>query len=85
MTTSLPPSSPRSDAVPDPSCCPLCGEANRCAMEIERDSGVVQAPCWCLSASFTAALHAQIPADARGLACLCARCVAAAQTVTPLL
>ncbi len=62
----------------DPTRCPLCGEANRCAIEIERESGVAQAPCWCLAASFSDALRERVPAEARGLACICAGCAAAA-------
>jgi len=60
--------------------CPLCGEANVCAMEIERESGIVQAPCWCMSAVFSKSLREQIPVAARGQACICARCVAKAAT-----
>jgi len=67
----------------DPTRCPLCGEANVCALEIERQSGVAQPPCWCLSTAFSASLQAQLPAEARGQACICARCVAkAAPTAT---
>lgn len=69
---------------PDPAHCPLCGAANMCAMEIERETGAVQPPCWCMSADFTEALMNRVPADARGLACICANCVAAAaSTETP--
>ena len=63
---------------PDPTRCPLCGGANVCAMEIERETGVAQPPCWCMSADFSDDLRARVPADARGLACICANCVAAA-------
>jgi hypothetical protein len=69
---------PHRPASPDPARCPLCGGTNVCAMEIERATGTVQPPCWCLSATFTDALRARIPADARGLACVCAGCMAAA-------
>ena len=31
----------------DQSLCPLCGKANRCAMEIEKETGEKQAACWC--------------------------------------
>ncbi|MEP6721321.1 MAG: cysteine-rich CWC family protein [Variovorax sp.] len=68
----------RPPVSPDPSRCPLCGAANGCAMEIERETGMAQPPCWCMSANFTDALRARVPADARGLACICANCVAAA-------
>lgn len=56
--------------------CPLCGGDNRCAMEIERATGVVQGPCWCVSERFNPDLLARIPSQARGKACLCPSCVA---------
>ncbi|CAN7668963.1 cysteine-rich CWC family protein [Variovorax sp. LjRoot290] len=65
-------------ARPDPSRCPLCGEANRCAMEIERETGQVQPPCWCMQTDFDRAVLARVPAEMRGLACICARCATAA-------
>ena len=61
----------------DPTRCPLCGGDNRCAMEIERATGQAQPPCWCLSVPFAPELLARLPAQAEGLACICARCVAA--------
>ncbi|MGV3725601.1 cysteine-rich CWC family protein [Hydrogenophaga sp.] len=67
-------------AQPDPSRCPLCGRDNRCAMEIERETGQAQPPCWCLSATFSAELLARVPPAARGQACICAACAAAAQS-----
>lgn len=57
--------------------CPLCGEANLCAIEIERATGVQQPPCWCAKNRFSADLLNKIPEPARGVACLCASCVAA--------
>jgi len=44
-------------------------------MEAERASGQPQAPCWCTQAAFAPALRAQVPAAARGRACICAACV----------
>lgn len=64
-------------APPDPSRCPLCGGDNRCAMEIERETGVPQPPCWCTGQTFSPALLARLPAAAEGKACICAACVAA--------
>ena len=64
--------------VIDPSCCPLCGQPNRCAIEVERETGSAQPPCWCMSATFTAALRGAVPAQARGVACICATCAAGA-------
>src|SRR5437764_21496 len=59
---------------PDPARCPLCAGPNRCAMEVERASGEAQAACWCTRATFSPDLLAQVPATARGQACLCAAC-----------
>jgi Cysteine-rich CWC len=59
---------------PDPARCPLCGEANRCATQRQRDTGRPQPPCWCMEADFSRDLLARVPAGQRGLACICARC-----------
>ncbi|MFZ9252460.1 MAG: cysteine-rich CWC family protein [Hylemonella sp.] len=61
----------------DPMRCPLCGQPNACAHEIERVSGQPQAPCWCTRVGFDADLLARVPAQARGLACLCQQCASA--------
>jgi hypothetical protein len=61
-------------AVVAPKLCPLCGQENRCAMEIERETGVKQGPCWCTQADFGAELLEQVPPEARSLACICAAC-----------
>jgi hypothetical protein len=67
-------------ATPNPADCPLCGQANQCAMEAQRMNGIQQPPCWCIQATFTAELLARIPPPARGLACVCAACAAEAAT-----
>ncbi|WP_306171857.1 cysteine-rich CWC family protein [Variovorax sp. KK3] len=54
--------------------CPLCGEVNRCAVELERETGEPQGSCWCMQGSIATEVLARIPAEARGLACICARC-----------
>lgn len=61
---------------PDPTLCPLCGQANRCAMEVERETGVKQPPCWCTQpgVAFTEELLGRVPAGARNTACICAAC-----------
>jgi len=56
--------------------CPLCGEQNRCAMEVARETGEPQAPCWCMAADFRNAPLAAVPQETRGKACICARCAA---------
>ena len=65
---------------PDPGHCPLCGKVNLCAMELERVSGQKQPPCWCTQATFSDDLLARLPAESKGLACVCAAC---AQAATP--
>lgn len=67
----------------DPAHCPICGGDNRCAMEVERDTGVQQPPCWCVSAMFSAELLARIPADAEGKTCVCPECLARFETERP--
>jgi hypothetical protein len=64
--------------VVDATRCPLCGGDNRCAIEIERETGEAHPPCWCMNGSFPPALLERIPQQARGQACICARCMAAA-------
>lgn len=59
-----------------PTRCPLCGGDNRCAMEVERATGLPQPPCWCTQQRFPAELLARVPAEAAGKACICNACVA---------
>lgn len=54
--------------------CPLCGQANACAMEREKATGVPQGPCWCTQVDFSADLLARVPEEARNRACLCPQC-----------
>jgi hypothetical protein len=54
--------------------CPLCGEANLCAMELQKATGQPQPPCWCTGVDFSAQLLERLPAASRGIACICARC-----------
>ena len=58
----------------DPSACPLCGGLNRCAMEVARETGRAPEACWCTGVDFSADLLARVPAEARGLACICENC-----------
>jgi len=60
--------------IADPTRCPLCGKPNRCAMEVEHETGVKQPPCWCTEVKFEAALLSSLPEQARGTACICAAC-----------
>ena len=67
-------------APPDPQHCPLCGQANLCAMEAARLTGQPQGPCWCTQVDFTRAALARIPAQARRKACICQACATPAST-----
>jgi hypothetical protein len=55
----------------DPARCPLCGQANACAMAAP---GGDESPCWCTQASFSPELLERVPAEQRGRACICSRC-----------
>jgi hypothetical protein len=57
--------------------CPLCGADNRCA---PASSGSFDTPCWCTGVRIDAAVLERIPAEARGVACLCERCARGAGT-----
>jgi hypothetical protein len=56
------------------SLCPLCGKANKCAIEIEKVTGAKQAACWCVGMDFSADLLARVPTTAQGQSCICAAC-----------
>jgi len=66
------------EPMTDPARCPICGQLNRCAMEVERETGVKQGPCWCTGVDFGAELLSQVPAAAQRRACICAACAARA-------
>jgi hypothetical protein len=49
-------------------------------MEIARETGVKQAPCWCTTVTFDADVLERVPAEKRNIACICAACRAACAT-----
>jgi len=57
-----------------PTLCPLCGQPNHCAMEVEKATGQPQGPCWCTQVDFAQSLLEQIAVEHRGKACVCANC-----------
>lgn len=61
--------------APDPAICPLCDQPNQCQMA---GATPVNGPCWCVRQEFPAELLDRVPEAARSRACICARCVAAA-------
>lgn len=71
--------------VIDPSVCPVCGAVNQCAMEVAKATGRPVEPCWCVNVVFTPALLDRVPQAAKGIACVCAACVAKAASISPKL
>lgn len=62
---------------PDPSRCPLCGQANHCLNLGAQDSA---RRCWCYDPAlrFPPALLARVAPPLRGKACICQACARAA-------
>lgn len=58
--------------VPDARTCPLCAQPNACAAAC--GDAARAAECWCMQARIAPEVLARVPASARGLACVCARC-----------
>ncbi|MFO6419785.1 cysteine-rich CWC family protein [Hylemonella sp. W303a] len=56
--------------------CPLCGGDNQCA---PANTGSFQVDCWCRTAPVPSDALARVPAEQRGLACLCPRCAGACE------
>jgi len=52
--------------------CPLCGEANHCAMG--DDDHKSDDPCWCKAEIFPQSLLHQVPEEERDRVCICKRC-----------
>jgi len=46
-------------------------------MEKAKATGSKPERCWCMDAVFTPAVMDQIPDEAKGKACICAKCAAA--------
>ncbi|RZI93007.1 MAG: hypothetical protein EOP39_31825 [Rubrivivax sp.] len=57
-----------------PWACPLCGQANLCAIEAARLTGQAPAECWCMQVEFDTSALTSLPVESRGLACICQRC-----------
>ncbi|MBP6395072.1 MAG: cysteine-rich CWC family protein [Giesbergeria sp.] len=54
--------------------CPLCGQANQCAMAQTPSS----TPCWCMDSRIAPQTLAAIPTAERGQRCICPACAAGA-------
>jgi len=70
----VPPAATAAPIASAPALCPLCGQPNRCALELERETGLAQGPCWCRQVDFGAELLARVPPEAKHLACICSNC-----------
>jgi hypothetical protein len=57
----------------DRSVCPLCGQKNQCALEIEKLTGEPQPPCWCVGQEFPKELLEKVPVQR--MACTCLECL----------
>ncbi|NMM82562.1 hypothetical protein B2J86_16780 [Acidovorax sp. SRB_14] len=57
-------------APPDDAACPLCGQANQCAVV----QGKPAAGCWCMHARVAPAALAAVPPPLRGQRCICPVC-----------
>ncbi|WP_081497269.1 cysteine-rich CWC family protein [Acidovorax sp. CF316] len=60
-------------APSSPSRCPLCGQPNQCAVA----AGLPAQECWCMSTPVSPVALARLPAEQRGLACICPECARA--------
>ena len=65
-----------STVILDAARCPLCGQVNQCALEVERVTGLKQPPCWCTQVDFNREVLERLPPEARGQACICQACAA---------
>jgi hypothetical protein len=61
----------------DPSICPVCGQPNQCAMELQQATGLEQQACWCTHVDFSRELLGKIAPELRGLTCICPGCAGA--------
>jgi hypothetical protein len=57
--------------VRDPERCPLCGGPNACG------AARGDATCWCFTAVIPPEIIARVPAEDRGVRCVCAACAVA--------
>jgi hypothetical protein len=52
----------------DPCRCPLCGNGNECGVAAGEKN------CWCFSQPVPRGVVQKLPAEARGVACVCRAC-----------
>ncbi len=54
--------------IVDPRRCPLCGNSNQCGIATGEKS------CWCFSQPIPQGVLQKLPAEARGVMCVCRIC-----------
>jgi len=59
--------------VSDQTHCPICGQANQCAMALSPNDAA-RDPCWCVAQTFSQDLLDQLPSDAKNTVCICQTC-----------
>ena len=57
----------------DPTRCPLCGDANECAVAAGRSAET----CWCMTVTMDPDTLLAIPEAAQGKVCICPKCAGA--------
>ncbi|QNP50315.1 cysteine-rich CWC family protein [Diaphorobacter aerolatus] len=62
--------SPVEHEASDTSHCPLCGQANECAIV----AGYPPESCWCMKESISPEALARVPDEQQGKSCICPQC-----------
>ena len=62
------------DAPLDLQICPLCGDANSCAMATSSTDDQTPLDCWCMTVKFDAMTLAKIPNSLQNKVCICKLC-----------
>jgi hypothetical protein len=68
-------SSLRSQPIPVPGMCPLCGQPNECRV------ADTASPCWCMSTTISREVLNSVPSEARKKVCICRTCATAGDSV----
>jgi len=58
----------------DPARCPICEQPNECGATRGEST------CWCFTARIPEAVLTRVPAEDRGMRCVCAACAASGTT-----
>lgn len=61
----------------DTSLCPLCGQANQCAIS----AGLPPESCWCMQTPVSKEALNRLPAETRGQSCICPLCAQPTPTI----